>query len=683
MSDFVWGKDHSAEGPECLEETMRNLDVPDYVPIKGRGPPPKTLKPRRIRTLGGILYEIGIPITGIYDTEADTFDPTGEETAHWTDRISKQILHGGIEENRTSISSEFSDFFEGGGGPPKKTRLRFSNKDKLMLIEHMERTPLAYGMKGMNATLIRFTRDPKACSVDTDRFYAVHLQKDEPSPVVFDEREMKYLYARGFGLCPLFEVKRETPRRKLFGVCGKTIFSISEIASAGQLEPAKSAPMPSKVDHLLNQIHTRPGHVSTGDAAYLRSTLDYCKEIEPWLGASISTYPPLLLLEAYGVCSHLIKWSLETSDLLGTPPTEDQLEMQKALLFVLREIEHSPWNLSESFRFLFREVGGTTDPYPLGSFMQVENHWDPRLVNYLPTRIADYVEYPTTMERFRHLDGGIDVDDDDSPIPEMRIGLLRHTSTKRKRSSWNENKREQITGTERDIRTLKMDELKDIIRRLGVKSEIIDTKIKNRWDRTWVIQKAATIPGILNGEIKNYVRAEQKSQKHNADIAPLEQLLVQRRIEKQDFFREFRRRAALRWRLATCAPGSELDMMVHRMQTRNESEDTRFASERENRKNAGNEDAAIRVLKRRVNSDWENRQKLRTWKSKLDPMHGAVPIRKRVSFGYMEEGTVCRKRERISVTYFPYEKVYPEAATTTTTTVIEQCEEEEIIEEEE
>lgn len=167
------------------------------------------------------------------------------------------------------------------------------------------------------------------------------------------------------------------------------------------------------------------------------------------------------------------------------------------------------------------------------------------------------------------------------------------------------------------------------------------------------------MPGILGGSILKYARDEQKNQKHNARIASTEQIYVQKRIEKEPFFREFRRRVGIAYRLTHECLGKveTIDDVVHASRNRNETAASRFLTkcslEREEEDNEadiqqGNVEFAQASKRRNVAQG----QFKRWMKQRMNEEKGERQVRtKRITLSYMDEGAISRKRRKIDVTY--------------------------------
>lgn len=506
-----------------IEDTLKHVDAPAHVNVKGRGPPKHILTPRRQKDFAEILrYFVGLRYWEIFESQDMPYEVSNEELRTWQERVPSEVLHDGVEEDTRQVIADFLV------RPPvgiRTGKYKYHPDDPVLLCEHMETHPLAYGVRGQSGTFVRFTRDggEEQRGEDHPRFYNVPLTKDEPSPVVFDKPKMMYYYSKGFGLSLVIpEMKKKEYHDYVLTLDG-AIFPVADTFMFGQLEPARVAKTPGECSTVYAAIKT--GNAAIADLAYLRGTMDYKARIE--LPLRLLNEPVVLVSEAYGILTRMIQWSHEATVAMrggGAPLSLSSTEMgqYRALGFVFKELQHAPWYSTVYYKFLFSEYGNPQSPFPDEAYLRVFGALD-TCVSFLP---AVYKK------------------------GEDSLFLFRKVSSKKKRNHCNQKEKEAIGDTDKDIRILSVPSMVGILERCGIPLSIIESRITERWDKTWNITKIASShrgETILGGEIAKYARPDQKANRHNSDHAKKELAYVRRKIEQEDFFKNFRALTSITW----------------------------------------------------------------------------------------------------------------------------------------
>jgi hypothetical protein len=268
------------------------------------------------------------------------------------------------------------------------------------------------------------------------------------------------------------------------------------------------------------------------------------------------------VLSAYQLQLRILRLSYYAGKAVGSPGLANLLAQQKreiaAAKYISREIMRTPWYLSLCFDKLFNNIEAVFNPFPSGTVMQVTGRADPSgrgdMVSFLPDyRKADLgKKYDATGAQvtedrggrvFRATSPGEDdvffecevFDEEFRPGPQHR---------KKTNTLYQANEKVKLFGTEADLRKVNMEDLGDILVRIGIPEREVD-KVA-RWDRCWLVDQVASShlgKTILDGSIAKYSRV------HRADDGNIsEEVRVRWQLEASSEFRNARARATEAYR---------------------------------------------------------------------------------------------------------------------------------------
>jgi len=580
----------SESGVIGVKDAVVGMVVEEHQNEPGRGPPKDVLIKRRVRQLGWLLQFLGLTVYEIFQVDPLLYDKLiGDEYKTWQERIPPGVLVGGDEENRQRIIENFLHVvssFKGSNG-----KLAYDPSKNIVLLEHMEKHPVARTVQGQRGTLIKFIRDGVEAydpgvqikQSEDKWYYPFHLPPDEPSPVMFDLPVMRYFYVKDVGLSPVFHVPKTEFHYYL--LVNKFIYPIKDTLAIAQLEPSGLAPNPSECTRIQDELKMKFPVTSPSDIAYYRGSKEYMERMDGVLDPNLIGEDIILIMEAYKIITRLMMCGLEaTRALLGEHELDfnmDETRTLRALTYIIREVQLAPWNLSMFYKNLCQEYGTPKTPFPDGTRMRVNGFGGPNeyMVSYLPTMHSSY----TVGKNANAQDQGgkqlgmnestavyvppfkSQVADKIGMMEELTIPEYRKRKPKKKRSDWNKKDKVQIGDTDRDIRRVEMEGLGDILMALGVPWE--EVKKVDRWDRCWLITKVASShkgKHVLGGSLLKYVRNELTVKRNNRDHSKLELIHVKRLIEQESFFKEFRKRTKRIWvMLSVMASMSTGDRVVH------------------------------------------------------------------------------------------------------------------------
>lgn len=551
--------------------------------VPGRGPPKKELLKRRIIQFYRLLISMGVKPSEIFGTDKLITDKLkNQDYKTWDERIPSNVLFGGIVEDRNEVLKSFKiekDVYSKQNIYRNELILSCELSEPVLLFEHLEAKPFAYGISGMKGSIIQFIRtneDKKTMAnpdvfVNKKRYYPVQLKNDEPSPVIFDLQYMYYYYSHGFGMYPIFKsskIMEENDEYIDYVVIDGIIRPIEDKLVFGQLEPSCKTGAPTLVEFAQQKekIKNKTNNLFTSsELCYFRSTEDY-QETEGFkmLTKEFAEVSIFLLYETFGLLYRMIHWSIESSiALVGETRFYSmngdkekfrihcgKVRLMRALRFVMTEIESSPWVRCECFRNLFKEIGDTLNKFPIGTFMRVHRDND-CLISYSPTKLKSSDEPPQKKgedgeeeeeeEEEEEAEDGINCD------PADNMNLIRR-SKKQKRSPYNMETKDTIGQTEYDMRSLNIPSLDMLSVDCSIPMCVLETI--DRWDKVWILQVfAGSDVGSQhpNPILKLFIRDGSKSQKNNVSIVKYENIIVRQFIEKEKFSQEFRKRTLHVW----------------------------------------------------------------------------------------------------------------------------------------
>ena len=181
------------------------------------------------------------------------------------------------------------------------------------------------------------------------------------------------------------------------------------------------------------------------------------------------------------------------SQALGIPlPSHDPLHHQRRIWqHIVHQCEHAPWVQSLCYYWLCLKAEEDEFPFQAETTMRV---------------------YESTMEAphfmsFLPKSGASKPDSDSETLLDTHIPAAKSTKT-RDPSESQETEKQVISGTEKDIRTVHMNVLADILIEIGWPAESLPFIL--RWDRCWLILMFATYhPNsmyLCGGELVKYFR---------------------------------------------------------------------------------------------------------------------------------------------------------------------------------
>lgn len=362
-----------------------------------RGAERTDLLSRRLRDYGQALLLLGVKHGVISQTEnapgedASTLKPWQERVAH--------VVFGGELENYRGVIQQFQ---QNEANPPqacvaKNGSYAYRPKGSVCLVEHLAKHPLAYGIKGMRATCIRFNRGKVAASTTTtttttpqtttnDPFYVFTLEKNEPSPVVYtidDGESIDCLYYPTLGLYPLSKV--EDSEYNDYIVENNVITQVDGLYLASELEPSIQAPNPEQCRLIHNQMSSKRDMSNIGKLCLYRSSKQYIERASRVVSTSVIEPDVTLVLEAYGLINRMMRYA-EEMDVAMTGKVVVNVELLKALRKVFRLLEVSPWYRTFCYKWLFQWPSSGQNPFELGSArMRMMGAGDPSSCGYLPS----------------------------------------------------------------------------------------------------------------------------------------------------------------------------------------------------------------------------------------------------------------------------------------------------------
>jgi hypothetical protein len=656
-----------------IEETTQNVVVPAHVNEPGRGPPGYILTPRRQKDFAEILrYFVLLRYWEIFESQDMPHEMSDEAYRTWQERVPSEVLNDGIEEDTREVAADF--FAPLPHAVIKPGKFKYHPDHPVLLCEHMESNPLAYGVRSQPYTFVRFTREKNLAPFT--RFYDVPLQPDEPSPVMFDANGgMPYLYSKGFGLCAVIlnnqqerkqQQEEKEPAYHDYVVTNTGfIYPVDDVYSLGQLEPARVAKTPNE----CTVSSAKSGNVSIVELAYLRGTMDYKSRVS--LPLKLMNEPIGLVMDAYGILMQMIYWSHEAT--LAIRGTEEPLPMQsakntqrKALGFIMNEIQNAPWNRTIYYKFLFSEYGNPQSPFPDETYMKVFGEGRGYSVSFLP------VLYKQNAR-------------EDFMIP------LRKVSSKKKRNHKNNKEKDALQGTDKDIRKVSVDDMTEILVDCGIPAEVVEKYIPGRWDKAWNISKIASShrgETILDGKIAKYARDNQKANGHNSDHAKKELIFVRKKIEQEDFIKHFRGLTLAVWErlhraaspAATSGGGGGYKEDPSLAEFSAILGEQIFVETDEAKKDKVAQERSTDPFTRE--EETRKRQRFLHWAETVMPSregyHPAQAFPRVLTYTYVDDGTVTKENHRVSIQYLLFHQTRVAIGN-----LVHEDEEEMIIEEEE
>jgi len=194
---------------------------------------------------------------------------------------------------------------------------------------------------------------------------------------------------------------------------------------------------------------------------------------------------------------------------------------------------------------LVRHVGHAKSDFPLGTHLAVIGWGDPSGVGLIPSYFPNCPREPVVMNKSTRVVITTEEVSETVKIleeePEERLVRLIRT-TRKKKSEISKGEKEEITGTDKDIRTVKLWKLKEYLFRLGLR-EVVVARMR-RWGMTWFLQfVAASSQGanLLNGELLKYARKDITSGGNMTVSLKREERENRQKIESEGFFLRFRK----------------------------------------------------------------------------------------------------------------------------------------------
>ena len=576
-----------------------------------RGTPAVPLLERRIALFGPTLRALGVKFGEVSQSE----NIPGEENSRlkpWTERMS-DILVGGKAEDVKKILHAFQHELASKKPTPSDiiasgTRYSYqSSNSPVILLEHLAKHPLAYGIEGMKGTMVRFSRGENAPKLEDELFYDLRLEPWEPSPIitpVTEDRPIDCLHVRNLGLYAMSRVDPVESDYDDYVVVGNTIHPVSHLFLASELEPSIMAPNPKECRELQTQISTRPDLIIPAKLCMYRSSMEYANRVKSIISPGLLQTDLLVVLEAYGIVHRMMKYAQEADIAMRELPLVN-VTLMKALRYVFNILEQTPWYRTFCYWWLFCDVAGGQNPFELGTVrMRVIGVGDSSnsgyLSSYLPKRL--FGEAPVKLNANDDWGGFDDQANDESIIspeqrkeqeiralkrknasnppkllknrpqtensadkpeskktkkksePEVRpqdegedVSRFNGVSAKRKRSRVAAHGRTKIYGTNRDARKIPEAQLDDWITRLGLDPK----EIEERWDKVWFLQTIASAEEIgrfiLNGEIWSLRRKDKRAQQSSRQAGKNELINSKITIEHNPFFKRFREQTSLVW----------------------------------------------------------------------------------------------------------------------------------------
>lgn len=602
------------------------IQVGKYQHKDGRGPPNRVLGPLRLKKHGRMLINIGLGQDEVAPNVVLSDDSLkkGIIKRPWTENDASDTLHAGGLIKRHKIYQSFKDetvslskqknhhhHLNTGDKQDTKNRLKvndFTDED-VILCEHLERNPLAYGIEGTRCVFVVFSRVDK-WSQNDDGFYNVILEEDEPSPLTFPiERgdHIKCLYVNRMGIYPLEEVPNMYTHSSEGGgeeeddddndgeevtdylVSNGELRKCKRLYLLSQLEPDIEAPFPTDFQK-YESMNFAPQNTNPGEMCMYRSSNYFYRENKELCGEYLLKSEMKYVLEAHAVFTRLWRWSSEASIALTGEKNVDY-GMYRAVRFLVQELQMSPWYRTRCYRHVFKQAGSKNNPYPVGTVMRVRGTGDSSrrgwFVSYLPCRSkCDVSEDKTsdgkTPEDKTPLVTWFNDEDDERRIkrdtpgattenqPGSILGSVnRQTSVdtwgvdedegdvleqkkccaKQKKPPLAKNKKNApITGHKNDLRHLPVKKLDRLLRACGIPANYLCKP--TRWEKTWMISKIASSkkgPKVLGGSLLKYRRADQCVQKTTTMKVKNEEAEVLTELEKLEYFKLFRNKTRKIW----------------------------------------------------------------------------------------------------------------------------------------
>lgn len=216
----------------------------------------------------------------------------------------------------------------------------------------------------------------------------------------------------------------------------------------------------------------------------------------------------------------------------------------RAMRYIVRELEATPWFLTHCFHWLFREPENASTPFSKYVVMQGLGFGDPTLQGKMVSLL------PSSKYRPRGAGSRLGAESEHVFDSEYSNDFAEvEGRKKRKRSVYEDTEKQSISGTENDIRILSQEQLGRILEELGIPGDMVKTI--PRWDRTWLIRKIATDhPNghlLVRGKLEKYVRPtlneggyDSMRQKYGAYDLLREEVVSRRILEASEHFRRFR-----------------------------------------------------------------------------------------------------------------------------------------------
>ena len=460
----------------------------------GRGRVREVLYSDRVILLGPILKRIGLTRAEVFQTDAEAED-IRKCSRSWRERMPPPSF--GQEENPERAVQRFLS--------PPKPKLKFAlSHGAGYIFEHLEKNPI-YGVEEMQGVIVDFKNG---------KYFSCEIGEGEPYPSI--STHGLFFYSRGFGLAPLFPV--ETPYDEY--IVHEQVATKVTRFMVGKLEPHSLAPMPVEFRKWTEKIREKPGLVLPYELSFLRASKQFYRRLKLLYGIEIPSTllcaKPIALLEAYIRAKQLICGTRDAVLSFGSEVGEDDLEVLQSFMI---EYQKAPWHSTMYYKWLAMDVASVINPFEIGTRMSIGDGLFPC---YSPL-----------------------LNDSSDPV----VGGLTsfsHMSLKKKKSKLYNKEKQKIWGTKNDIRALKINQLKAICALLGCTSTEIGTLA--RWDMAHLIIKVASShigPKVLSGKLLRYVRDEEKTAHHNTTKAKEEDLTVQRLIESQEYYIQFRRDASI------------------------------------------------------------------------------------------------------------------------------------------